>query len=211
VTLIHEDAAPLVNVVGVVDTSRESPAPTEPPPVIVLRTVEQQNLPRTRNNNQRGSCSNMALFQGLTGEHEFSCFPNHYGSHHMHTSLAKAVRNEEKRHCPCRRCLHPAACNGQGPTMPCRNFSHPLFCHRALESAPRLSPVVPHPWTLSTLGACARTSMLGQGSWFWISPSEQGIVALDSQLITVDECAGWCFSTMSSLADLSEPRAVFNY
>jgi len=42
VTLIHEDAAPLVNVVGVVDTSRESPAPTEPPPVILLRTVEQQ-------------------------------------------------------------------------------------------------------------------------------------------------------------------------
>jgi hypothetical protein len=42
VTLIHEDLAPLVKVVGVEDTSRESPAPTEPPPFIVLRTVEQQ-------------------------------------------------------------------------------------------------------------------------------------------------------------------------
>jgi hypothetical protein len=54
------------------------------------------------------------------------------------------------------------------------------------------------------------TSMLGKGSRCWISPSEQGIVALNSQIITVDECAGWCFSTMSSLADLSEPKAVFN-
>jgi hypothetical protein len=42
VTLIHEDLAPLVKVVGVEDTSRESPAPTGPPPFIVLRTVEQQ-------------------------------------------------------------------------------------------------------------------------------------------------------------------------
>src|SRR5712691_6384875 len=62
-----------------------------------LCTVEQQNLPRTRNNDQRCSCSNLAFFQGLTGEHEFSRFPNHYGSHHMHTSLAKAIRNEERR------------------------------------------------------------------------------------------------------------------
>jgi hypothetical protein len=42
VTLIHQDLPPLVKVVGVEDTSYESPAPTEPPPVIVLRTVEQQ-------------------------------------------------------------------------------------------------------------------------------------------------------------------------
>jgi len=42
VTLIHQDLPPLVKVVGVEDTSHESPAPTEPPPVIVLRTVEQQ-------------------------------------------------------------------------------------------------------------------------------------------------------------------------
>jgi hypothetical protein len=38
---------------------------------------------------------------------------------------------------------------------------------------------------------CPRTSMLGKGSWCWISPAEQGIVALNSQIITVDECAGW--------------------
>ena len=59
--------------------------------------------------------------------------------------------------------------------------------------------------------ACPRTSALGQGSRCWISPSEQGIVALNSQIITVDECAGRCCSTMSSLTDLSEPRAAFNY
>lgn len=41
-TLVHEEVSPLVKVVGVEDTSRESPIPTEPPPVIVLRTVEQQ-------------------------------------------------------------------------------------------------------------------------------------------------------------------------
>ena len=35
------------------------------------------------------------------------------------------------------------------------------------------------------------TSMLGKGSRCWISPSEQGIVTLNSQIITVDECAGW--------------------
>ena len=52
------------------------------------------------------------------------------------------------------------------------------------------------------------TSMLGKGSRCWISPSEQGIVALNSQIITADECAGWCFSMMSSLANLSE--AVVN-
>jgi hypothetical protein len=35
------------------------------------------------------------------------------------------------------------------------------------------------------------TSMLGKGGRCWISPSEQGIVTLNSQIITVDECAGW--------------------
>ena len=54
-------------------------------------------------------------------------------------------------------------------------------------------------------------SMLRQGSRCWISPSEQCIVALNSQIITVDERAGWCFSTMSSLAGLPEPRGVFIY
>jgi hypothetical protein len=34
------------------------------------------------------------------------------------------------------------------------------------------------------------TSMLGKGSRCWISPSEQGIVTFNSQIITVDECAG---------------------
>jgi hypothetical protein len=42
VTLVREEVEPLAKVVGVEDTSSESPVPTEPPPVIVLRTVEQQ-------------------------------------------------------------------------------------------------------------------------------------------------------------------------
>jgi hypothetical protein len=42
VTLVHEEVAAFAKVVGVEDTSHESPVPTEPPPVIILRTVEQQ-------------------------------------------------------------------------------------------------------------------------------------------------------------------------
>ncbi len=54
-----------------------------------LGTVEQQNLPRTRNNDQRCSRRNLAFFYDFAGEYELSRFPHHYGSHHMHTSLAK--------------------------------------------------------------------------------------------------------------------------
>jgi hypothetical protein len=88
-------------------------------PVAYLCTVEQQNLPRTRNNDQRGSCSNLAFFSGLAGEHEFSCFPNHYGSHHMPTSLAKAIRLEMKR----RGIVHAGAAftqpHAMGKVLPC--------------------------------------------------------------------------------------------
>jgi len=42
VTLAHQEEVPLAKIVGVEDTSHESPVPTEPPPLIVLRTVEQQ-------------------------------------------------------------------------------------------------------------------------------------------------------------------------
>jgi len=42
VTVLHEHEYPLVKVVGVEDTSHESPVPSEPPPHFVLRTVEQQ-------------------------------------------------------------------------------------------------------------------------------------------------------------------------
>jgi hypothetical protein len=41
VTVLHEHEYPLVRVVGVEDTSHESPVPSEPP-LFVLRTVEQQ-------------------------------------------------------------------------------------------------------------------------------------------------------------------------
>jgi len=42
VTLAHQEEAPLAKIVGVEDTSHESPVPVEPTPVIVVRTVEQQ-------------------------------------------------------------------------------------------------------------------------------------------------------------------------
>jgi hypothetical protein len=42
VTILHQEESVLAKVVGVEDTSRESPVPTEPPPVVVLRSVDQQ-------------------------------------------------------------------------------------------------------------------------------------------------------------------------
>src|SRR5437899_9670186 len=51
----------------------------------------------------------------------------------------------------------------------------------------------------------------GPGKLVLDKPIRTRYSTLNSQIITVDECAGWCFATMNSLAALSEPRAVFNY